>query len=184
MGSRHWLTTALAITACSEVVIPDDDGEQLDGSGGAPTGSAAQKGSSTGASQTSSTSSAPSSGSTPSPTAASSSGLTAASSSSGHVEPGSECDAGLDGDATSVWCKACQQCSLASVCETQVATCQGNPDCVAFLGCEQECDDCDCAADHPGGAALHDALIDCLECSCVSDCGTNLDCGDRVRSAR
>lgn len=87
----------------------------------------------------------------------------------------SACDSGQMGAPSAVWCKQCQVCARSSVCEAAVATCQNDPECVAYYQCAQiECGpvQCpECAMQHPEGALVYEALINCLGCACVHDCG-------------
>jgi hypothetical protein len=82
-----------------------------------------------------------------------------------------QCD--LSGD-----CNVCADCAVQIYCEQTVNDCFGNPKCTDFIDCvDQECapdydPDCldQCAYEHPEGAALYQAVITCIYCSCQVDC--------------
>jgi hypothetical protein len=175
-----WLavTITAVLAACGgKVSVTDEErassaglgGESGGGSGeGADAGSGAMSTSSAGDTTAASSTSASSSAATTS---------IAASSSTGPVQ---RCDQGLSGNATAIWCKECQQCALDSVCAMAVESCQASPDCVGYYECLQQCDTCPrCEMAYPGGKVVYDALIDCLLCNCVSDCGVTDSCGER-----
>jgi hypothetical protein len=71
----------------------------------------------------------------------------------------------------------CIGCALAGNCSGQIATCQGDMDCVAFAQCigmcaqgDQACFDA-CSKAHMGGASLYNDLLVCVICQeCPVDC--------------
>ena len=70
---------------------------------------------------------------------------------------------------------ACNMC-VDSACQSQIAACNANPECVALYNCVTKCQDqtCEqaCVNQHPGGVNALNAFGSCISSSCGTPCGT------------
>jgi len=79
-------------------------------------------------------------------------------------------------------CNVCADCTFQGTCAQTYDDCINESDCIAFSDClDQTCNgdpNCMdlCAQQHPVGAPLYWALIDCVVCEqCPNDCGASPD---------
>ena len=165
------LLLALVTGACAHgEMLPasdDDDGGPVSGTGGGGTGGT-----------TSSSTTSSGTGGAGGATTSSSSSSSVSSSSSSSVASSSSASSGSGGGGVcdnQSNCDNCMNCSVGSVCATQANTCLADLDCNDFLDCLNNCFDDVCAnqcvSDHPSGANLYFALLDCALCTaCTNDC--------------
>ena len=99
----------------------------------------------------------------------------------GEVTPlGGPCDGAAETESDAD-CLDCRACAVSERCTTETAQCDAQPACVALRDCRQECaddDDCAdaCSTQWPAGAPYLEAIDDCAQCECMSDCGATEAC--------
>jgi hypothetical protein len=161
--------SALALTAIALVVGCSATDEKKEGSGGtssAGTGGLGFGGSSSGGSSSGGSSSGGSSFG-----GSSFGGSSFGGASSGGS--GGEGDTGSGGVAGGEPVDACEEC-FDTNCSTQSDACEANADCGALLDCWDQCTDeaCyeTCYTTHAAGAPLVDAMIECEQLHCATQC--------------
>jgi hypothetical protein len=94
------------------------------------------------------------------------------------------CDTGQFGDFGTMVCDECVNCAISSLCVNEANAFQSDPDGQAFNDCLSNCNgggppNCfqQCQNQHPQGAMLYFALLECVVCNaCPNNCNAQQNC--------